>query len=536
MAVSADSVVVDVIANVAKASADMRGYASSVEQSTARVDSAVKRSADVISLNTARSANATRNLGRQISDIGVGLAGGQSPFLILAQQAPQVADALADTGGKAARVAAFFAGPWGAALLAAGSIAGVLAGKIFETGEAGKGARSGLDAYSNSLADLQSRAEKATDALRGLNETASSARVANIGKANIDALLAEGQAAQKQAEIDRLRLTTGGRAANFGGNDANQVRIDVLKKERDAFQDVADQRRLELRLLTQNDAKIRASEASRDSETKSVRASAAAHVDRAKALETEAEKLARLRKEDEESSRARVQATAEILNRPGGISDTINVADDSIKARADASGRQFESGINKAFDQGEERTRQLADLFENAFVGGSGDIWDTFKREGLKTLALLLAKFVVLQSTQGGGGFGNILGNLGSAASSTGSGFSSLFGAGFASGGYGAPHSIHRVNETAGGVELLRMGSQGGEVIPLGRSGAVKGGATTILSAPQFNLRGAVITRELYADMERISARSATQAASAMGKRVLAATPSRVEAFTTDGT
>jgi hypothetical protein len=45
--------------------------------------------------NTAALNQATLNLGRQFTDIGVQLAGGQSPLLILIQQGPQVADALA---------------------------------------------------------------------------------------------------------------------------------------------------------------------------------------------------------------------------------------------------------------------------------------------------------------------------------------------------------------------------------------------------------------------------------------------------------
>ena len=48
-----------------------------------------------------------RHLGRQIADVGTSVAGGLNPFLIIAQQAPQVADALTDTGGKAAKVASF---------------------------------------------------------------------------------------------------------------------------------------------------------------------------------------------------------------------------------------------------------------------------------------------------------------------------------------------------------------------------------------------------------------------------------------------
>lgn len=153
MAVTADSVVVELIAKTDGYTAAVNGAASTtatgmskIEQSAAKAEAAVQGGADRmgsslrqaandIDKSAGRIANAQRNLGRQISDIGVGLAGGQSPFLILAQQAPQVADALADTGGKAAGVAAFFAGPWGAALLAAGSALAVLIPKLLEAGE-----------------------------------------------------------------------------------------------------------------------------------------------------------------------------------------------------------------------------------------------------------------------------------------------------------------------------------------------------------------------------------------------------------------
>lgn len=64
----------------------------------------------------------------------------------------------------------------------------------------------------------------------------------------------------------------------------------------------------------------------------------------------------------------------------------------------------------------------------------------------------------------GGGGGGKGLGNIIGGALKLGSKIGGL-----ASGGYAEPYSIHRVNEHKGGVELLRMGSQGGTVIPLGQ-------------------------------------------------------------------
>ena len=68
----------------------------------------------------------------------------------------------------------------------------------------------------------------------------------------------------------------------------------------------------------------------------------------------------------------------------------------------------------------------------------------------------------------GGGGVGGFLGSV----------VGSIFGR--ASGGYNAPHSVTRVNENrGGGVELLRMGSQGGHVIPLGQARASSGAGVT---------------------------------------------------------
>lgn len=137
---TADRVVAQLEARNGRFNADVKQSAqvfdqsmTQIERGALRAEAAVARASTQISRQTAAAANASRNLGRQVSDIGVGLASGQSPFLILAQQAPQVADALSDTGGKAAAVASFFAGPWGAALLAAGSTLAVFSTELFKS-------------------------------------------------------------------------------------------------------------------------------------------------------------------------------------------------------------------------------------------------------------------------------------------------------------------------------------------------------------------------------------------------------------------
>jgi hypothetical protein len=130
-------------------------FANDVEKGGNRTEKALQR----IEAGSARAAAATRNMGRQVSDIGVGLATGQNPFMVLAQQAPQVADALADTGGKAAKVAAFFASPWGAALLAAGSAALIFAPKILGIGDS-------ADATAVKIKSLTGEIDAATAAMK----------------------------------------------------------------------------------------------------------------------------------------------------------------------------------------------------------------------------------------------------------------------------------------------------------------------------------------------------------------------------------
>ena len=79
-----------------------------------------------------------------------------------------------------------------------------------------------------------------------------------------------------------------------------------------------------------------------------------------------------------------------------------------------------------------------------------------------------------------GGGFGSIFSAIGS-----------LFGR--ASGGYVGPGQTVRVNENRPGVELLRMGSQGGTVIPLGQQAVQRQsrGGITVQFNPSIDARGA---------------------------------------------
>lgn len=172
----ADKVVVEIEARVDQANRNLQRHAEIAESSMGRVEhsalkaeAAIRRAAgvkfDPMTLTfkrvgeeaekvSGRIANAQRNLGRQIADVGSSLASGSSPFMVLAQQAPQVADALTDMGGKAGKVAAFFSGPWGAALLAAGSVVGVLASSLLSSDDAAKQHEKSAKSLADAIRDM----------------------------------------------------------------------------------------------------------------------------------------------------------------------------------------------------------------------------------------------------------------------------------------------------------------------------------------------------------------------------------------------
>jgi hypothetical protein len=117
----------------------------------------------------------------------------------------------------------------------------------------------------------------------------------------------------------------------------------------------------------------------------------------------------------------------------------------------------------------------------------------------------------------GGGFFSTLITSIGS-----------IFGR--ASGGYVGPGQMVRVNEgaSAGRVEGFQP-SGSGHIIPLGRMNATpRGAGTTVIHAPRFNLAGAIITPQLYADMQRISDQSAAKAGTAAYKQSMRDAPAAI--------
>lgn len=157
------------------------------------------------------------------------------------------------------------------------------------------------------------------------------------------------------------------------------------------------------------------------------------------------------------------------------------------------------------FDRAKKDAAELNEAYQQIAVDGLGSVTDalTETATGFLKLGGIAGKVVngiisdlirLAIQQQIVGLFGDLFGGgKQRAASGIASGVGKFFGR--ASGGYVAPGQTVRVNESRGGAEYLRMGSQGGTVIPLGqvnaqaaREGSNGGGVVRIMieEAPGF--------------------------------------------------
>lgn len=103
---------------------------------------------------------AYQQLGFQISDVAAQASIGTNPMIIFAQQGGQIAQAVSGFGGVIGRVAAFLAGPWGAAILGAGAVIGVLASKQREASAASDAVAKAAEQQKKALEELDNLAQK----------------------------------------------------------------------------------------------------------------------------------------------------------------------------------------------------------------------------------------------------------------------------------------------------------------------------------------------------------------------------------------
>lgn len=218
-----DAVVVELIADVKGLTPITNKAADDFDKAVKRISNSADQAGVSVERMAARTANGTRNLGRQISDVGTQLSGGQNPFLIIAQQAPQVADALTDMGGAAGRAGALISGPLGASLLAVGSVLAIYISKLFEgkdaTGKLHQGSLTLVEALTKEKFATQA-AQKALDDYNESKKKANEADVFATEQARKEAIARlQGALATRQllkAEIDRA-LVAEGQSRGLGG-------------------------------------------------------------------------------------------------------------------------------------------------------------------------------------------------------------------------------------------------------------------------------------------------------------------------------
>lgn len=137
MAETADSVAVELEGRFDKFKAASKGAADSFDNDVERIKKGAGVAENAVVQANEKMYNAfgntgarSRQLGIQIGQLGSSLASGMNPMVVLSQQASDFAYVLGGTGGVAGRVATFFSGPWGAALLAASLVVGILTQKL----------------------------------------------------------------------------------------------------------------------------------------------------------------------------------------------------------------------------------------------------------------------------------------------------------------------------------------------------------------------------------------------------------------------
>lgn len=158
-----------------------REYASAIELARQQLQShaaAVTANSSALDASTGRTKAAQAgyvNLGRQMQDVAVELQGGINIGTIVAQQGGQIADAVAQMGGRFSGLAAFLAGPWGAAIIVGTGVLLNFAEKLWQSGDAADKTKSKTYDFAAGLDILTLHADQATDAMKQLADATKSA-------------------------------------------------------------------------------------------------------------------------------------------------------------------------------------------------------------------------------------------------------------------------------------------------------------------------------------------------------------------------
>lgn len=208
-------------------SAAQRDAAQAVRGEAAAQDEATRAKI----ANTAaagRQRAAYQQLGFQVQDVFQQFALGINPLVILAQQGGQVTSAFAlmgdtqqGTQSKFTRFMTFLSGPWGAAILGAVTIGGLLAQTLWDNEDAATGATQANDAYASAQSQLAKVMNLTTGEISSQNVVLREQIRLLAQKQIVDGRKAEREARESLQDVGRPGWFT-----LFGANDSRRAEFE----------------------------------------------------------------------------------------------------------------------------------------------------------------------------------------------------------------------------------------------------------------------------------------------------------------------
>jgi hypothetical protein len=425
----------------------------------------------------------TQQLGMQINDFATSVSTGASPIQAFNQQIGQVGIAMSQMGGVAGTVGAFFAGPFGAAIVIATMALGPLIEAFFNTSKAAeelqKAEKAGRESSINLLeakAELDKALGKNTDNYKLAKQAAFDSAKADLAAANAAVIASQVRVGlvQKESKLIKESRAIGGVGGSFLAGVADLMGygdVDAAVKESDkkinAYKDAQSALR-----------KARAKLVEANKETPQTGSSTAGRMGGAVKL-PKMEKIKvkpefsmlgfyeeyfakEFQQNDENIAKAAGDQVKAILETTAKISPEM----EAIQTRTDELNQSFESLGNS-----------VSDAFKGMLTGAMS--WKDGMRSLISAVIDQLWKLFVVQKI-----VGLVTGALGG-ATGTPTGFSpttsvtppSGFMPGFANGTSYAPGGMALVGER--GPELVNL-PRGSQVIPNHKIGGLSGGGNPI--------------------------------------------------------
>lgn len=543
-----DPVILELRADVDKASSNVKRYADGSTRDLQRADQAMTQHSNVISMSAARASTslgamrqASVGAGQQLQDMAVQLQAGTSATTVFAQQVPQLAFALSglvnstnSTAQSIGKFATFLSGPWGVAINIAVIAAGAFISQMDLTGSTALSAAPKVDALTDAvkrlanaeddigavgtiekkIGELQSkRLEVSGQDLPGFTTAGAQARsqikaiddqisaykaliafneVAVQGEKDKAAYKKAQQKAEADAEAAKRRAAAAAKQAAeevARENDRVRDRITTLKDQIQAQEMInAGNERGAAILLAKWEIERQFPKANKElvKQAQDLAVQLIMQKDALEDIKDLRDQIMKMAKNgaiidfDDKKLTAAIANVAKVSNA---------VVDATFKS-------------SKAIDAIRERAiDNLTDGITNAITGAEslGDAFSRVADQIIADLIRIAVQKAIIEPLFGapndftgqhsGGGSGLLNGVMGG-----------ILGVlGFAGGGYRPPNSLSIVNEqNSGGVELLKMGPQGGTIVPLG--------AAQQTMAPASGGTGGTISVRLSLDNELLRA------------------------------